>query len=101
MGVLKDRILPADVPHDWRSLMGTFGSCEREISASFVIRLMVAKGGWVPFRKEELDAMEKSGRFAWNGLDVPKWIKANEDGTFEVTDGFIAKAMSSPVMEDQ
>lgn len=90
---IKSAIKPHDIPTTGWDWCDTFGKTEREISAAYVLQLSQRKGGWIPFTQAELDAMEPSGHFHWNGLDRPKWIQKNKGGTFEVTAAFIVRCL--------
>jgi hypothetical protein len=82
-------ITPFDTAENLIGLAGRFGKVETEVSALFILRLMREKGGWVPFRLDELDELDKWGLYLWNGLDNPHWITAHRNGTFEVTAAFV------------
>jgi hypothetical protein len=79
----------------------TFGKLETEISASFIVRLCRRKGGWFSFTRAELDAMDRRGRFHWNGLLDPPgmWVVDRGDGTFEVTEAFVCRVATATAPE--
>jgi hypothetical protein len=95
MASYREMISPGDIHIVRGSLWDCFGECMREISAAFVVRLCRSKGGWFPFTKAELDAMDAAGSFCWNGLDRPEWIYDLGDGRYSVTNEFVRVAARS------
>lgn len=111
------RILPEHIntnEHFWNS----FGHMETEVSARLIVKLCQKKGGWTPFTQAELDKMDASGNFVFNGLDTLDFLipsdqeawHANRTGsieqrhrmagriaamTFTVTETFIARCYAS------
>jgi hypothetical protein len=82
-------ITPFDTADQLIDLAGRFDQAETEVSALLILRLMRERGDWVVFRLDELDEVDWWGRYSWNGLDNPRWITANRNGTFEVTAAFV------------
>jgi hypothetical protein len=78
-----------------------FGNCETEVSARLIVSLCQAKGGWIPFTKEEIDKHTNQG-FHFNRLcdcREPKnnrnYVILGEDGKYRVTHEFIATCFKS------
>jgi hypothetical protein len=94
-------VTPDDIEIVHGIIWNSFGRYEAEVSAAFIVRLCREKGGWLPFTKAELDAMDARGSFHFNGLDRPEFIEHHPDGTMTVTKAFVircAKAGRSPVL---
>lgn len=82
--------------HFWEA----FGNLETETSARHIVRLCQARGGWLPFTKEEIDAF--SGQNFWfNHLHIHGPDKDEHnivrfvDGQFYVTHEFIVACFKS------
>jgi hypothetical protein len=87
--------------HFWEA----FGNSETEISARYIVRLCQARGGWLPFTKEEIDTFSTHD-FWFNDLcrsgsgreerSVVKLV----DGKYYVTHEFIIACFKSSPSPD-
>lgn len=83
--------------HFWEA----FGNSETEISARYIVRLCQARGGWLPFTKEEINAFSEHN-FWFNRLHVPgrdndeyNVVRLADDGKYYVTHEFISACFKS------
>ena len=83
-------IKPSDIDvgrHFW----GAFGNCETEISANYIVRLCIQKGGWIPFTQEEIEELyQRFGykNFWFNRLLDDNFIILDKDNKYHITKEF-------------
>jgi hypothetical protein len=99
---MKMNISPNDIntkQHFWDS----FGSCEKEIVANWIVRYMQQKNEWSLFTKDDIEKFYNENSFTnfwFNGLIDGQHIVENGH-LLEVTPLFVAKCyQSSPVKEE-
>lgn len=86
-------IKPSDIDtgkHFW----GAFGNSETEVSANYIVRLCLQKGGWFPFTREEIEELyQRFGYkdFWFNRLTEEKFIILNADNKYYVTKEFVTR----------
>ena len=99
--LLTDKIAPGDIDAN-KHFYDTFGDCETEVSAGWIVRLCQEHGSWRGFTFEEIQAFygrKWPERFWFNRLIDGKWIVADGD-SYYVTDEFIWRChRASPMRE--
>jgi hypothetical protein len=108
----RHEVQPSDIDAS-RHLFDAFGHYETEISAGYIIRMFQEIGEWRPFTNDEIEEFySRSGHkgFSFNGLIIPVrerladgrpyqvgggYIVEKDDGKYEVTEEFIARAFQS------
>lgn len=93
---MKDKIRPEEVTAV--RLWNAFDNMETEFSARWIVLLCEEMGGWLPFTREQIEALyRRHGHrgFSFNRLDGnTDWLVKDGD-TYQVTDEFVGRCYMS------